>query len=441
MRIEWVNHASFVLEHGDVRLMTDPWLSGEVFDSGLALMSQTVFTDAQFSKITHIWVSHEHPDHFHPASLMRIPAGIRANITLLYQNTDHHKVAGWARSKGFREVIELDPSGWHDLGGGLEILCVPYSRGDAWIAFRAGGKLVLNLNDCVVETEERCQQIHAQLGGRRPDLLMSQFSYGGWAGNRDDPDMRTAYANEMLQRLHYQSRIFKPKWFLPMASFVWFCHRENYYMNDRPNKVGNVADFLERRCSTKPLILYPGDSWQVGTKRVNRKAIRKYNRDYARIANDPEILDSPPVSFQELADHATAFLALLKKNNGWKNMRAFRKAKLMTDATIWITDMEQAALLSPTHGLCKADTDVKNCDIAVSSSALSHCLQFPWGGDNLAINGRYHRPPGGYYHRFKSYFAIMSHNHHKKNPPPKEVLLGAERREKAVADGTFAPGQ
>jgi len=441
MRIEWVNHASFVLEHGSVRLMTDPWLDQPVFDGGVGLLSETRFTPDDFASITHIWISHEHPDHFHPATLKRIPDAVRAGITLLYQDTDHHKVVSWAQGQGFKAVIELDPAEWVDLGDGLGVRCVPFSRGDSWIAFRAAGKLVLNLNDCVVESEDKVRQIRAQLDGHSPDLLLSQFSYGGWAGNKDDPDMRQAYANEMLQRLIYQTEGLKPTWVLPMASFVWFCHRENHYMNDRSNRVGTVASFLEQRCKVKPVVLYPGDRWKLGEKRINRKAIRAYSRDYDRAEQTQDLVTHEPVDVDTLVAQANAFLGQLKSLNGWLAMRAFRKSKLLMDATVWLTDHEQALLLSPTAGLSRGEAAARDCDIALSSAALSHCFQFLWGGDNLGINGRYVRPPGGYYHRFKAYFAVASHNHHKSAPPPKQVMLGAQEREAAVASGAFAPGQ
>jgi UDP-MurNAc hydroxylase len=441
MRIEWVNHASFVLEHGSVRLMTDPWLDSPVFDGGVGLLSETAFTPSDFATLTHIWVSHEHPDHFHPASLQRIPEEVRAGITLLYQDTDHHKVVTWAQGQGFKAVIELDPNAWVDLGQGLTVRCMPFSRGDSWIAFRAGGQLVLNLNDCVVETKDKVRQIRAQLDGDRPDLLLSQFSYGGWAGNKDDPEMRQAYANEMLQRLIFQTEGLEPTWVLPMASFVWFCHAENHYMNDRSNRVGTVAAFLEQRCGVKPVVLYPGDSWKLGDKRINRKAIRRYHQDYDRAEAGTDLVTHEPVAIDTLISEAKDFLAQLKKINGRLAMRAFRKSKLLMDATVWLTDHEQALLLSPTAGLSRSDTPARNCDIALSSAALSHCFRFLWGGDNLGINGRYVRPPGGYYHRFKSYFAVASHNHHKAAAPPKQVMLGALEREQAVASGAFAPGQ
>jgi L-ascorbate metabolism protein UlaG (beta-lactamase superfamily) len=38
MKLEFVNHASFILQEGDVTLMMDPWLEGSVFDNSWSLL-------------------------------------------------------------------------------------------------------------------------------------------------------------------------------------------------------------------------------------------------------------------------------------------------------------------------------------------------------------------------------------------------------------------
>jgi len=64
MNIEWINHASFVLNYNNIRLITDPWIEGAVFNESWSLISKTKFKYSDFKRITHIWFSHEHPDHF-----------------------------------------------------------------------------------------------------------------------------------------------------------------------------------------------------------------------------------------------------------------------------------------------------------------------------------------------------------------------------------------
>ena len=39
-----------------------------------------------------------------------------------------------------------------------------------------------------------------------------------------------------------------------------------------------------------------------------------------------------------------------------------------------------------------------------------YCLKFPWGGETLFINGRFHVPPGGDFDRLSRWFSIALTN-------------------------------
>ena len=80
MKIQFVNHSSFIVEHEGVRIISDPWLEGRVFNNGWDLISKSKFMYDDFKEIQYIWFSHEHPDHFFPPNLKLIPA---ENVDLL----------------------------------------------------------------------------------------------------------------------------------------------------------------------------------------------------------------------------------------------------------------------------------------------------------------------------------------------------------------------
>ena len=82
--ITFVNHASIIISHENIRLITDPWLFGSAFNNGWTLLSESKFRTQDFQNITHIWFSHEHPDHFHPFVLKSIPENFRKNKKFVY---------------------------------------------------------------------------------------------------------------------------------------------------------------------------------------------------------------------------------------------------------------------------------------------------------------------------------------------------------------------
>ncbi|MBV8245261.1 MAG: MBL fold metallo-hydrolase, partial [Candidatus Eremiobacteraeota bacterium] len=276
--IEWVNHAGFLLEADGVGLLSDPWLSGTAFNRGWRHISPTRFTLEDFARVTHLWFSHQHPDHFAPADLRRIDPGIRARIVVLYHHTIDKKVVRFCESLGFRELRELRDREWVALSPSVEILCGTWFDRDSWLAVRANGTTFLNLNDCVVDSPGLARKIRSLCGN--VDVLLTQFSYAEWAGNPEDARLREASAAEKLRRIRIQCETFEPAWVIPFASFIYWCHPENFFMNDEMNEVLDVASFIESRLHRRPIVLYPGDRWTAGKPHDWQEAARAYHRDF-----------------------------------------------------------------------------------------------------------------------------------------------------------------
>ena len=64
--LQLINHASVLIKHGEISLLSDPWYQGDAFHKGWNLIHE--LTDEEImtllDQVTHIWISHEHPDHF-----------------------------------------------------------------------------------------------------------------------------------------------------------------------------------------------------------------------------------------------------------------------------------------------------------------------------------------------------------------------------------------
>ena len=112
MQLEWVNHASFIVHSGSHHLVCDPWIEGTAFNHGWKLISPTKFRYEDFDAITHLWVSHEHPDHFSPPNLKRIPEQFRRRIKFLFHPTRDKRVLNVCEAMGFL-TQELPP--WTDI--------------------------------------------------------------------------------------------------------------------------------------------------------------------------------------------------------------------------------------------------------------------------------------------------------------------------------------
>ena len=154
---------------------------------------------------------------------------------------------------------------------------------DSWSYIRTPDGTILNLNDCTVNTPEEVEQVKSLIGA--VDVLLTQFSISAWDGNIEDLERRKSGARTMLERTHMQANLFDAKYLIPFASYIWFCHEENAYMNEAFLPIREVASTLEEKADAKTIFLYPSDTWEMGADHDSTSAIEKYSVDQESIPN------------------------------------------------------------------------------------------------------------------------------------------------------------
>lgn len=420
MTIKWINHAGFLLESGQIKLVCDPWIEGTAFDNGWKLLSPTLFSYDDFKNVTHIWFSHEHPDHFSPPNIKKIPPQYRSQITVLYQTTDDKKIVKFCRDAGFKAIIELPPSQWFTVADDFLVMNQNDKDGDSWLAIRAEGLSLLNLNDVVAyRTDAQLTSLNKLIGGI--DVLFTQFSYANWVGNPSDVAYRQTCADEKIKAIEDQIRIFQPRFVVPFASYVWFCHVENYYVNDCANKIGDIHTWLLSQ-DVESIVMYPNDEWTIGQTYDSEKAVNRYNADYKKIEENPELLNSKSIDFETLKASASKYVEQISKKNG-----NIIKWKLKKPAKIYLTDINQPVRLT-LKGMTESNDWIDDCDIAVSSAALGYCLKFDWGGGTLNVNSRFEKPKNGDFINIENYFYIANLNNMGQNYTIKRIIENGLRR-------------
>ena len=65
--IEFVNHASVLITYEKIGILSDPWYKGTAFHDGWRLIYELDNNKINelLNKTSHIYISHEHPDHCH----------------------------------------------------------------------------------------------------------------------------------------------------------------------------------------------------------------------------------------------------------------------------------------------------------------------------------------------------------------------------------------
>ena len=379
MKVTMLSHASVLLKAGPVSLCTDPWFSGAVFNESWSLLCEPAVTATTLPPLTHIWISHEHPDHLHYPTLKAIPQDQKDRIVLLYQEHFSSRMVRALRAFGFQAVRELPLGRWVLIGEGVEVLCYSVESIDSLLGVRANGVTILNLNDCVL-SPQGAVTVARRVGS--VDVLLTQFSIAGWAGNPGETDVPSRLG--VLHRLERYVALFKPKLLIPFASFVYFSHEENRYMNRWVNTPDQVMEFM-RSHRTPVQFLANGDSWS-SDKGVCMAGdpLGQYRQAFASLPHRPYRHD-PPVATAELLALGTTLVSNVRK--------AFPRFLLRTLAApihFYVDDLHTSIRFDVTTGdVVAGERSREQCDMALNSQALWYAFKFPWGLGTLNVSGRY----------------------------------------------------
>lgn len=422
--ITFVNHASVIFSHSDVTLITDPWISGPAFNDSWELISQSKLHVDDFAKITHIWFSHEHPDHFSPKMLESIPEEIRKEITVLFQDTLDHRVSKKCKQLGFN-VMELEHGKTYEIAKDFKIICKPYLLYDSWLYLEIENFKILNLNDCGVDSVTQANYIHNQIGN--VDLLLTQFGYAAHIGDPDDKKLRKIASEEKLERIKIQTEVFHTKYTIPFASFVRFSHVDNNYMNDEMNTISSVEEYIIKNTNSTPIILYPGDKWVISENHENTNAIKSYQND---LSNNHTLFDkSPQIPITQLQISAKKYLERIHDKNNWTFVYLLHKINFFKTAKIYLKDLDLPIKFNLLDGIGESDFSKNDADIITDSDSLAFALKFDYGADTLLANARF-RTSGGRTMNFFRLFMIGTLNNNGRRFP--FGIIGFLLREKSM---------
>ncbi len=427
--VTFVNHASVIFSYKKIKLITDPWLFGSAFNDSWDLISESKMHVDDFKDISHIWFSHEHPDHFHPRVLYSIPEEIRKKITVLFQDTLDHRVVEKCKELGF-SVIEMKHNKFYKLDDDFQVKCRPYLLYDSLLYLKIGNTTILNLNDCGVDSIRQAEYIHKITGD--VDLLLTQFGYAAHIGDPEDVELRKKTSKEKLTRIKIQSQIFNAKQVIPFASCVWFSHEDNFYMNDEVNKIRNVEEFIKNETKSVPIILYPGDQWILGEERDNRKAIELYENDSIK-EHEPH-RNSPKFLLEELQTDSNNYIKNIRNRNNWTLIKLAHYVSFLKTAKIYLKDLELSITFDLVYGINKSNFSKKDADIIMDSDSLAFAFKFDYGADTLLANARF-RKSGGRTMIFFRQFMIGTLNNNGRTFPL--GIIGFLLRERSMWKSLF----
>ena len=419
--IRIITHACATINDGNANLIFDPWFFGTAFNNGWKLSNNVDISRLSLGAITHACITHEHPDHFHIPTLKYI--NDIWNPIFLIQATSDRRMANFINRVLKKDVIELKDGESLNLSPSMSIEIYNHGHMDSFALIKANNSSILNINDCVLKTENSLRRIKKRLSDKSIDVLMSQYSFASYSGNAENAAEIKRMAEKHLEWIKQRNDFFQPKLFLPFASGIEWCANENKYLNDYSVKADDVENIL-MTCKTPPLILKPHSN-----KTITIENMLLISEDLSLNVNSEQNLAKEnfcpnPDELELLAQIDTIVSSArtkLDRQNLMINSQLMKflgmihllqkvlvEVDLKSNHKVYF-ELLPGLRLYRLKGADKNNTNKHKNHISMSIESLSYCFSNQFGAETLWVNSRFKvlkgRPKSFFKHFYTSILA------------------------------------
>jgi UDP-MurNAc hydroxylase len=383
--IQFINHASVIVSDGETSVLSDPWYTGDIFHKGWNLLHETSYQDIDnmLNSITHIWISHEHPDHFSIPFFKSYAQKIKdLSITILFQKTKDKRVLKFLTAQGI-DVQELYFNRAHAITSDYKVTCIKDGFYDSGLLIESHGEKILNLNDCEIKTSARINDVYSVTGD--VDILLTQFSFAAWKGGKKNKRWRDEAAAEKINTMKLQIEKFKPNKVIPFASFVYFSNYENFYLNDAVNKPKDLREKLKKFAS-KLIIMAPFDEVGGIKQRINiENAVAFWDKKYQILK---PVTRFETVDIAEIRKSFELYCKRIHNNNNINLIKIIRAISPISAFKPCIVHLEDLDISIKFDYAKKSFIETtEQAMLSMKSESLNFIFKNSFGFDTLTVNG------------------------------------------------------
>lgn len=232
LKARTLGHACLVVyRNGEAPLLlTDPWLVGSAYWRSWWLQDYPSAAEIHWlATSAHVYVTHEHPDHFHMPSIRRLGA----RPAYLFPELAECGYLDYMAARGYRAEA-VAPLRWRGLGAGVSILSIPVWNDDSLLLIDTPNALILNLNDAkplppvlaaVRRAADRIGKPRVLLCSYSPASLVNSFLAGGEVVSLKPARHYVDYVCRLCDRL-------AADFYMPFASQAVFGRPDSSWAND-----------------------------------------------------------------------------------------------------------------------------------------------------------------------------------------------------------------
>ena len=268
IEIEYLCHTSAIIHIAGKSILCDPWLTDTAYCNSWWHYQDIDYDIQELARrCDALYISHQHPDHFDPKTLIQIDKSIRIFIGKFAGSSLPIKL----KKLGFTNVREIECWNSFELFPGLEGVMMPsqhsiWDTHDSALLLMSAEGSVLNANDCVLldsfikKIKDYVPQLDVALLPYTPN-----FHYPLCFTSLSGTEKKTAL-HEMkrkdLDRFRQTAMMLKPRYVVPFSGpFILMGDDIFEYNQWRPTTLPHEAvEYLKQELpSVQGLVLEPGD--------------------------------------------------------------------------------------------------------------------------------------------------------------------------------------
>lgn len=233
MNIETVGHAGLLLrdDHGVPLLFTDPWVVGSCYWRSWWLQNYPDDTLLrELRSVPYCYITHEHPDHFHTASIRALGTGIH----YLSPAFPNGRITPYLSGQGYQASV-LPAFRWMSIHADVQILSIPLLNDDSALLISTPQAIIVNLNDSKPrdsQLRELAERLDAVAPGKMR-VLLSSYSPASIVNSflRQSTRISLRQKASYVRVLSDHCRLLRIDYFMPFASQVIFKRRDSAWAN------------------------------------------------------------------------------------------------------------------------------------------------------------------------------------------------------------------